>query len=200
MTEAFAFSAGVFLYSWVLRGVWPPLGLLLVFAMAISFWRHRETVDSLGLGYRAFLSAMHRWRLWWLLTAALVAWVVLGRQDAAVLLGSGLRYGFWCILQQLAYQNMIYKRIANSIGRTWKARAIAATLFSAVHIPNPVLMPATLVWGYWSSYLFEQIPSVPALGVAQFLLSGALLRLTPANWSRGFRAGPGYFEFLTGGR
>lgn len=73
----------------------------------------------------------------------------------------------------------------------------SGALFGAVHLPNPVLAPAAFVWGVVSCWLFERRPSVPAIGVLQFLLSSILLLklITPVDWRRNFRVGAGYLRF-----
>lgn len=104
-------------------------------------------------------------------------------------------YCAWCVLQQLLYQNMVCKRLRESTGPSWKSRILAGSLFGAVHLPNPVLTPATMVWGTLSGYLFEESPSVGALGLMQFLLSTSLFWVTPIRWNHDFRVGPGYWHF-----
>lgn len=191
-TEAVAFSAGVLIYIWVLQSIWPWSVLVLLLGTLISFRQHAETLNSLGLGLRAFLSAMRHWRVWWLVSAAGIVWLGWNRSLAPEQLRGGAYYALWCVCQQLIYQNMVYKRLAEAMGHSGKTRAVATALFSVVHLPNPVLVPATLVWGLCSSYLFEQRRSVPALGLLQFLFSGILFWLAPIHWHHGFRVGPGY--------
>ena len=55
-------------------------------------------------------------------------------------------------------------------------------------------MPATLVWGTLSSYIFERFPSVIALGILQFLLSSLAYLLAPEAWNHGMRVGPAYLN------
>ena len=66
-------------------------------------------------------------------------------------------------------------------------------MFAAAHIPNPILVPATFLWGTVSTRLFEARPSVPVLGVTQALLSAMLYVLTPVALNGQFRVGPGYW-------
>ena len=127
---------------------------------------------------------------------SVAATIVLGwnRAFSLPLLYRGLLYFVWCVFQQLMYQNMVYKRLREAFGPSWPAGVISGGLFAATHIPNPVLAPATLLWGTLSTRLFERTPSVPALGLLQTLLSVVLLWITPPEWHRNFRVGPGYFQ------
>ena len=71
-------------------------------------------------------------------------------------------------------------------------------MFAAAHIPNPILVPATFLWGTVSTRLFEARPSVPVLGVTQALLSAMLYVVTPVALNGQFRVGPGYWAGCTG--
>jgi hypothetical protein len=191
--EAVAFTAAGLAYLWVLRRLWPSSAWVLALAALVSFRLHAETLASLGLEYRTLITAARRWRLGWLALAAGTLWLMGRGPPAPLELRAAAYYFLRCLVQQLVYQNLVAKRLARALGDSWKPRAIAAALFSATHVPNPVLVPATLVWGYWSVGLSKRIFSVPALAGAQFLLSTALFWLTPLRWNRNFRVGPAYF-------
>lgn len=195
MTEALLFSAVVAAFIWALpyiSGYWAAAILL---AASASFWWHSETYSSAGLAGSEFARAWRNWKIWWAAPAALIVGLGWGRMPnwqggyhAAI-------YCAWCVVQQLLYQNMVCKRLRESTGPSWKNRLLAGSLFGAVHLPNPVLTPATVVWGALSGYLFEENPSVSALGLMQFLLSSSLFWLTPLSWNHAFRVGPGYWLF-----
>jgi hypothetical protein len=188
--EALGFAAGVVVYIWLQPLA--PYGIgILVAAMLVSFWKHAETVESLGLGWKATVTTLGSW--WPALLVLAAGAVLLGRQRLTELAVRALLYLLWCTVQQLAYQKMISDRLRAGMGSSWKAHTASGILFATVHLPNPVLVPATLVWGTVSSYLFERFPSVVALGTAQFLLSTILFLLTPIAWNHGMRVGPGYW-------
>lgn len=195
IVEAAAFFAGVMLYIWWLLAIAPYTVVFLLFAMFYSFRKHAEDVDSLGLSIQAFGRALERWWIVWLLLIPTVCWLGWYRLSIPGAVWHGVLYFFWCILQQLAYQKMIFDRLREGLGPTRKARFLSGALFAVVHVPNPVLVPATFFWGTLSSYLFERTPSVLALGCAQFLLSSLLYLISPLVWNHGFRVGPDYFDF-----
>jgi membrane protease YdiL (CAAX protease family) len=88
---------------------------------------------------------------------------------------------------------MIYRRFRDAAGASWSASVLAGVLFGATHVPNPVLVPATLLWGAVSARMFEHRPAIVPIALLQTLLSALLLWLTPADWSHQFRVGPGYW-------
>ncbi len=195
IAEAAAFFAGVMIYIWWLQAIAPYTVVFLLLAMVFSFRQHSETVTSLGLGFRVFRRTLERWWIVWVLLIPTIAWLGWYRLKIPGAVLHGALYFFWCILQQLAYQKMVFDRLRERIHWPGRTRAVSGLLFAIVHVPNPVLVPATFFWGTLSSYLFERTSSVIALGCAQFLLSSLLYLITPLAWNHGFRVGPDYFEF-----
>lgn len=195
MTEALIFSAAVAAFIWFLPHIGAYWAVVLLLAVAISFRWHSETYASAGFGTLEFRRAVRNWKIWWAAPVALAVGLGWGHLPGWVGGYHALVYCVWCVVQQLLFQNMVCKRLRESTGSSWKNRILAGSLFGAVHLPNPVLTPATVVWGTLSGYLFEENPSVGALGLMQFLLSTSLFWLTPLTWNHDFRVGPGYWHF-----
>src|SRR5262249_21972848 len=145
-------------------------------------WIHFETVESLGLSWNAFKSALDAWK-WWLVGLALASFAlgVWRMLSIHTLLRAG-SYFIWCCFQQFLYQNVIYKGIRAKLGPTTTSQSLSGLAFSSFHLPNPVLVPATLLWGAVSSRLFERQPSIFALGLLQMLLSDLLHWSTPFSY------------------
>ena len=197
VAEAFTFAVVAIAYIW-LRPLWWSWSLLIPLALVVvSFVWHSETAESLGLSLRAFAGAVVAWR-WWLASCVLsliaLTWFETATSIHVVYRWCG--YACWCVLQQLLFQNMAYRRLRDGLGASWKTSSIAGAIFAAAHIPNPVLVPATFLWGTVSTRLFEARPSVPVLGVTQALLSAILYVLTPVALNGQFRVGPGYWAML----
>ena len=195
VAEAIAFTLAVLLYIWILRFRWPSTVWLLVAAVLASCLQHSETIRSVGLAPREIRSSLAEWKAGLLLAALATALLGGRRVFTAPMLYRGLLYFLWCVAQQFVYQAMICRRFRLAFGPSWRAASLSGVLFSLVHLPNPVLAPATLLWGALSSRLFERRPSVPVLGLLQFLLSSILLWLTPIAWHRNFRVGASYLHF-----
>ncbi len=194
LAEALGFTAGVLLVEWFRPAWWTYLALgALALAMAAAFSARRETLSSVGFGTAALRRSLISWRYGYL---ACVAALIFAEGERLLLpaeLYRGGVYLVWSVIQQLAYQNMVCKPVRRTRIPSPAGCAVAGILFSAVHLPNPVLAPATLVWGTASCHLFTRIPSVPGLALLQTLLSSILYRVTPIAWHRGFRVGAGYF-------
>jgi len=195
VAEALGFTLAVGVYIWLLRARWHWSILILAALVLASFIRHSETLGSLGLTVGALLDALAAWRWWLVAGAAAVAIMGWMRTIPAHLVYRWLVYLSWCILQQLLFQNMVYRRLTAGIGSSWRTSLCAGTLFAAVHLPNPILAPATFLWGTVSTRMFESRPSVPALALWQALLSTILYWLTPVALHHQFRVGPGYWTW-----
>lgn len=196
VAEGVAFSVVVILYIWF-RPLWWSWSLLIPLALvAASFVWHSETMASLGLSLKAAWGAVTAWR-WWLV-ACLVPPMFLAWWQATPrhVVYRWFGYLAWCVVQQLLFQNMAYRRLRDGLGASWRTSAYAGVLFGAAHIPNPVLMPATFLWGTVSTRLFEARRSVPVLGLCQALLSALLYSVTPVALNGQFRVGPGYWALL----
>ena len=144
---------------------------------------------SAGFAGTSFLPALRIWRVAWAAPVVVVAGWGWGRVPDWTGGYHAMLYCIWCVMQQLLFQNMVAKRIRSAMGASWKSWLLAGSLFGVVHLPNPVLMPATVFWGALSAFLFEECPSVTALGLIHFVLSTCLFWVTPVSWNHNFRSG-----------
>jgi hypothetical protein len=192
LLEAFAFTAVVLIDIWFLHSrTWWGDALPGGFAV-VSFAAHREFPV---LGIRELAEALRAWRIVLLIGTIAVIGGLLFKSHPLNLLFRGAVYFAWCVVQQLLLQNMIYRRIRSTLGATMKAALLSGVLFAAAHVPNPVLVPATLVWGTIAARLFERHPSIIAIALLQTLFSSLLIWLTPVAWNHQFRVGPGYWQY-----
>jgi len=162
LAEAFTFSLLVIAYIW-LRPLWWSWSLLIPLGLvAVSFVWHSESAASLGLSLRAFVDAVAAWR-WWLASCALSLGALIWFETTTSLhlIYRWCGYACWCVLQQLLLQNMTYRRLRDGLGASWKTSSIAGAMFAAAHIPNPILVPATFLWGTVSTRMFEARPAFP---------------------------------------
>jgi hypothetical protein len=197
IAEAFTFALVSIAYIWV-RPLWWSWSLLVPLALvALSFIWHAESMESLGLSLRALVGAAAAWR--WYLASCAASLIILTWLETAPSIHVVYRwYGYacWCVLQQFLFQNMAYRRLRQGLGASWSTSGIAGALFAAAHVPNPILVPATFLWGTVSTRMFEARPSVPVLGVTQAILSAMLYVVTPVALNGQFRVGPGYWAGL----
>jgi hypothetical protein len=191
--EALAFTGATLVVIWRAHGVWLVVASATLTLIALLlFWIHAETIQSLGVGWKELKSALIAWK-WWFVVIFAVAVILVGRRSFSIHgLARTSTYLAWCCFQQFLYQNIAYKGVRAKWGPTTFSQVLAGLLFSSVHLPNPVLTPATLIWGILSSRLFERQPSILALGLLQMLLSALLNWSTPFAYHHGFRIGPHY--------
>lgn len=169
------------------------MALIVLVLWVATTWKLRgETVDSLGFSLGAAVRSFSRWRI--ALFALLL--LVLALYGHSIFqprpLAHALRYFAWCVVQQAVFQSMVAKPLRSAIKSELVAVASASLLFALVHSPNPVLVPATLIWGACACLMFLTNPSVVALGIMQVLLSAIGVAVFPAALHHGFRIGPAY--------
>ncbi|HSW48860.1 MAG TPA: hypothetical protein VLH09_01740 [Bryobacteraceae bacterium] len=189
-----AFLLAVLAYLWLLAIPLPWTGVALPAAVALAWWRRRETVDSLGLSWKAFLGSFRAWALLW--ASCALAFLVFGHRALAnpSALERGVIYFAWSAAQLLVFQSMTYVPLRGALTDKRLAASLAGLAFALVHAPNPVLVPATLVWGIAACLLFERCRSVWGLALLQVMLSSMLMWATPPRLHHGFRIGPYYYQ------
>lgn len=185
----------MFVYIWLLRFDAPWTLWLLISATLLNFVRLEETPETAGLSPRRFAETVRGWWFIWPLALLALAAVHQERIISPRLLTRGAAYLAWSTIQQVLYQTFVYGRAKASLGAGLPAWLLSGAIFGAVHWPNPVLVPATAIWGTASSRLYEQCRSAPALALLQFVMSSLLYELTPFAWHHGFRVGPTYYFY-----
>src|SRR5947199_6806602 len=152
--EPIAFVAFVALYIWRLQFTHVNAGVIFPVWLVASFVAHRRTPKALG------------WRADNLWPATRQALIVLGACMLGVAL-AGLAFGAlhrlpahlidphrffgyfsFCLLQQIALNSYLMNRFLSAIERPWIAAGVSAVVFAALHWPNPVLVPLTLLVGF----------------------------------------------------
>jgi hypothetical protein len=101
-------------------------------------------------------------------------------------------YLIWALTQQFLVQSFFFLRLERLLRSGRRAVLVTALLFSSAHIPNPVLVPVTLIGGLFLSELFRRYRTIYLLAVAQVLVALSLLISVPAARIRDMRVGIGY--------
>jgi len=104
-------------------------------------------------------------------------------------------YIVWSLLQQFMLQDYFLLRLLRLMPGKVAAVGTAAILFASAHIPNPVLMVATLLWGVAACVLFLRYRDLYSLGVAHCLLGICIAVTVPAHIHHGMRVGLGYLRY-----
>jgi hypothetical protein len=111
------------------------------------------------------------------------------------LMGRVRGYLVWSLLQQFMLQDYFLLRLLRLIPRKAAAISTAAILFASAHIPNPVLILGTLLWGIAACILFLRYRDLYSLGVAHCLMGICIAVTVPAHIHHGMRVGLGYRQY-----
>src|ERR1700722_2891181 len=111
------------------------------------------------------------------------------------LMGRVRGYLVWSLLQQFMLHDYFLLRLLRLMPTKGAALATAAILFASAHIPNPVLIIGTLLWGLAACVLFLRYRDLYSLGVAHCILGICIAVTVPAHIHHGMRAGFGYLQY-----
>lgn len=193
-------------YALILAVIWSPhvtqhwlYWVGFAFIIGSSLLR-LDLLKRSGLGARGFLSSL------WVVIAALTmgAFAVLVARDVGtyhplyspppfLIHVSG--YVIWAFLQQFILQGYVLLRLLRLGLSPRRAVVVAAVMFTCAHIPNPVLMPLTLVWGLLSCLLFLRYRNLYTLGLAHGILGICIAVTVPNALQHHMRVGMGYFHY-----
>jgi hypothetical protein len=178
------------------RGLW----LVAALGIAIILWRSFEGWAAMGF------RAANLWRSSWIVaaTAALVAvaMIVSARAHALLMVDSVWTfpqtygaYAVWSAAQQFLLQGFFLLRLLRLMPRPWQAALAAAAMFSAAHIPNPILVSLTFVWGFAACALFLRYRNIYPLMVAHALLGITIAMTIPGPVVHNMRVGRAYLSY-----
>jgi len=193
-------------YGLILSVIWTPnpaqrilYWIALATVIVITLLR-RESPKSLGLTGNGFLRSL--WvpglALLFAAIAVAVAWRLhtLHRHFGSVALDFHMSgYVIWALMQQFLLQDYFLLRFLRLTQHTGRAITLAALLFAIAHIPNPVLVVLTLVWGFVSCALFLRYRNLYTLGIAHAILGICVAITVPNHIQRHMRVGLGYLHY-----
>ena len=175
--------------SWVGFPVW----------LVASFLIHRDTPKSLGMRGDNFWAAT--WQAAIVYCVFAIALVIVGLALGQPLIpppnyrsfGRIWAYFAFCLMQQIALNSFLTNRVASLIESRWLASSVAGAIFAALHWPNPVLVPATLIGGTAMAWMFVRQRNILPLAAGQALLGSLLWWAFPVAWHHMLRVGPAYY-------
>jgi membrane protease YdiL (CAAX protease family) len=201
LVEALGFAALVGMYIWKWQAASPRSWWILATWLALSALLRRDTPKTLG------------WRAdnLWAATRKAVPFFAIA---SLAICGAGLFLGMlqrlpahlieprrfigylaFCLLQQVALNSFLTDRLLGYFEQAWPAAVLAGVLFAALHWPNPVLVPLTLVGGMAMSWLFARERNILPLALGQAILGALVWWAFPLAWHHSMRVGPGYWAF-----
>lgn len=193
-------------YGLILATIWTPnpaqrVLYWVAFAwIAVTAILRRKQVENHGLGFRGLLASL------WIVGAAILvalAGLLLARHLHTLhrlygplpVLTHVWGYALWALMQQFILQVYVLVRLLRLGLRRNAAIAVSAILFAIAHIPNPLLMGLTIVWGAISCALFLRYRNLYTLALAHGILGMTLAVTVPNHVARHMRVGLGYLEY-----
>lgn len=107
---------------------------------------------------------------------------------------SAAGYALWALMQEFILQSFFFNRFEELYGGA-VAVWIAATLFSAVHLPSPVLTTATLIGALFFCEVFRRYRSLYPIAIVHATLGLALALVVPDILLHHMRVGIGYLQY-----
>lgn len=176
-------------YSWVFLVLW----------LTVSFLVHRDTPKTLGWRADNFLPATRQAAVFFGVCAVvlIVVGFVLGMPSRLpphfISFHRLWNYFAFCLLQEVALQSLLNNRLMVLVENRWRSSLLAGAIFSALHWPNPVLVPVTFVGGVGMAWLFARERNIIPLAVGQAILGSLVWWVFPLSWHHCLRVGPGYY-------
>jgi membrane protease YdiL (CAAX protease family) len=193
-------------YALILAVEWTPRPwqrlLWLVAAAGVVFILSRSFDGWAALGLRAANLARSLWIVGVALAVAGIAIAISAWKHTFLLpdgplafAGTYIAYAVWTGVQQFLLQSFFLLRLQRVIPGGWQPALAAALLFAAAHLPNPVLVPITLLWGFASCLLFLRYRNLYPLMMAHAILGITVAITVPAPVVHNMRVGLGYMTY-----
>jgi len=201
LVEALGFAALVGMYIWRWQATSSRSWWILAAWMVLSAVLRRDTPKTLGWRADNLWAATRRAVPFFAIASLAVcgAGLFLGmlqRLPAHLIEPSRFTgYLAFCLLQQVALNSLLTNRLLGYFGKAWPAAMLAGVLFAALHWPNPVLVPLTLVGGVPMAWLFARERNILPLALGQAVLGALVWWAFPLEWHHSMRVGPGYWTF-----
>jgi len=193
-------------YLLILAVIWTPrpwqryLWMVAAAAIITMMWVRFDGWKTMGL------RAANFWRSLWIVSAALVlagaAMPVAARMHTlevprgpVAFIETYCAYAIWTGVQQFLLQGFFLLRLLRVIPKAWIAALAAAILFAAAHLPNPVLTPVTLIWGFAACLLFLRYRNLYPLMMAHAILGITVALTVPGPVVHNMRVGLGYLKY-----
>jgi hypothetical protein len=193
-------------YGLILVAIWTPLPWQRVVDCTALAWVLFATVRSfdgwnvMGLSLSGSLRSL--WIVGVALLLAAVAVVVAGTFHRLPLAGFTTMvvrrywtYAIWAFLQQFLLLDFILLRLLRLLPGRRPAAMAAAGLFAVAHLPNPVLTPLTLLWGWIACSLFLRYRNLYTLAAVHIIFGISIAITVPGPVDHNMRVGLSYLTY-----
>ena len=199
--EILAVYAGILRYIWRWQYSHPYAWIPLIAIVVLSHLAYRDRPGAMGLtGQELRACSRSAIPLLVIVVAGAATYGYWAQNRLLLLLRphawiSFAGYFIWCCFQQYLAQSYFHRRLMK-ISQTphWASLAVAL-MFGGAHIPNPVLMAATLIGGFIFAEIFARYPSIWPLAFVQAVAGVLIGILSPPGLIHDMRVGPGYFFY-----
>ncbi|MGO9338108.1 MAG: CPBP family intramembrane glutamic endopeptidase [Terracidiphilus sp.] len=194
-------------YGLILLVIWTPrpwqkwLWWVAAVAIVAIFWMSFDRMMTLGLRTAGFFRA-----LWVagaaLLLAAIAVLIAIQLHTLHLPPGGPVEfiknywaYALWACVQQLLLQGFFLPRCLELLKGRTSAALLAGFLFALAHLPNPILTPITLLWGFTACMLFLRYRNLYPLAIAHAIVGVAIAVTIPGHVDHNMRVGLGYLTY-----
>jgi membrane protease YdiL (CAAX protease family) len=193
-------------YGLILLALWTPQPWQRAFSLAALAWVILATCLSFD-GWRTMgFRVSGFWRSLWvvgmaLLLAALSLSLAASLQTLHVPHFPGLflqrywAYTIWAFLQEFLLLNFFLLRLLRLIENRTAAAIVATSLFALTHLPNPILTPLTLIWGYAACLIFLRYRNIYMPAMAHAIFGICIAVTIPGPVDHNMRVGLGYLTY-----
>ena len=193
-------------YALILIVIWTPrpwqryLWLVAVVGIAAIFASSWPGLRAMGLRAANFFRSL--WVVGAALLFALVAVAISAHLHALRNPGDLLHffanfglYIVWSGVQQFLLQCFFLSRLLRVIPKPHYAAFAAAGLFALAHLPNPILVLLTIVWGSLACLIFLSYRNLFPLAIAHAILGITIAIAVPGPVDHNMRVGLGYLKY-----
>jgi hypothetical protein len=201
LLEGLGFAAFVGMYIWRWQAEHPKSWWVMVIWLSVSALLRRDTFKTLGWQSENLWPATRQALLFFVPASLAICagGLFLGMlQRMPVHLIDPRRFSGYlafCLLQQVALNSFLTNRLLSYFEKSLPAVALTGVIFAALHWPNPVLVPLTLVGGVAMAWLFARERNILPLALGQAILGALVWWAFPMAWHHSMRVGPGYTAF-----
>lgn len=193
-------------YGLIMLVVWTPrpwqriLWWVAAISIAVIVSRSFEGLKPMGLGGKNFFRSLWVVGLALLGTAAAVA-IAFTRHTLQVpgspilFFNSYVGYAIWAFGQQFLLQCFFLPRFLRLLPDEKLAAVVSAAIFAVAHLPNPILAPVTLFWGYAACLVFLNYRNLYTLAMAHAILGITIGLTVPGPVDHNMRVGLGYLTY-----
>ncbi len=193
-------------YGLILAVIWTPrpwqrfLWLLAVAAVATMTCLSFDGLAAMGLGRRNFFRSL--WVVGAALALAAVAVAVAAEMQTlqvphgpVLFIKTYWAYAIWTFVQQFLMQCFFLLRLRRVLASPTSAALATALLFALAHLPNPILAPITLIWGFAACLIYLRYGNLYPLAMAHAIFGITIAVTIPGPAVHNMRVGLGYLTY-----